>query len=77
MTPSLLVTGARLLTVAADAEDLGYRERGWMLVREGLIAALGDGEPPAETVAAVGAEGGEVLDVDGAFVAPEIGRAHV
>lgn len=74
---SLLVINARLITVAGDptAPDdetaLGYREQGWMLVRDGVIAEIGDGEPPAS------ARGGvEVLDVAGAFVAPGFLSTH-
>lgn len=66
----LLVRGARLLTVAAGAEDLGYVEHGWMLVAEGRIAALGEGEPPVDVTAT------EVLDVAGAFVAPGFVSTH-
>ena len=70
VTGELLVRGARLITVAAGAEDLGYAERGWMLVADGRIAAIGTDEPPAEVTA------GEVLDVGGAFVAPGFVSTH-
>ena len=65
---SLLVINARLLTVAAGAEDLGYLDEGWMLVEDGLIAATGSGQPPAGTTA------DETLDVAGSFV-PASSRA--
>ena len=38
---SLLVTNARLITVPAGTDDPGYIERGYMLVRDGRIAAIG------------------------------------
>lgn len=69
---SLLVRNARLITVAAGAEDLGHVERGWMLVDDGVIVELGAGDPPAEHVAGAG----EVLDVDGSFVAPGFVSTH-
>lgn len=78
----LLVTDARLITLAAssggpdDPEGVGYHERGWMLVEDGLVAATGDGEPPAGVRAAVSAAGGDVLDVGGAFVAPGFVSSH-
>ena len=65
---SLLITHARLITVPAGTEDAGYIEDGWMLVEDGRIAALGSGAP---TVTA-----DEVLDVDGAFVAPGFVSSH-
>ena len=58
---SLLVINARLITVAAGADDLGYLDEGWMLVEDGIIAATGAGQPPAGTTA------DETLDVAGAF----------
>ncbi|MBZ5738448.1 amidohydrolase family protein [Nocardioides mangrovi] len=66
----LLVRGARLITMAPGADDLGYVESGWLLVADGRIAALGAGDPPADVSAA------EVLDVDGAFVAPGFVSTH-
>lgn len=65
---SLLVTNARLITVRAGTDDPGYIERGWMLVEDGRIQAIGEGE------AAVSAD--EVLDVAGAFVAPGFVSSH-
>jgi cytosine/adenosine deaminase-related metal-dependent hydrolase len=67
--PTLLVTNARLITVPAGADDPGYVERGWMLVDGGRIAAIGEGDAPA-------ASADEVLDVDGAFVAPGFVSSH-
>ena len=67
---SLLVTNARLITVPAGTDDPGYVERGWMLVEDGRIAALGAGDPDPATGA------GEVLDVAGAFVAPGFVSSH-
>lgn len=67
---SLLVTRARLLTVADGAPDLGHIDEGWMLVEDGRIAALGAGSPPAGTTA------DETLDVAGAFVAPGFVSSH-
>ena len=66
----LLVVGARLLPVTPDSPDLGYVERGWMLVSEGLVTALGEGDPPADVAAT------ETLDVAGAFVAPGFVSTH-
>ncbi|KAA9143919.1 amidohydrolase family protein [Microbacterium lushaniae] len=65
---SLLVTGARLITIPAGTDDPGYFENGWMLARDGRIAALGEGEPPVTA--------DEVLDVGGAFVAPGFVSSH-
>ena len=45
---SLLVVNARLITVPAGTDDPGYIERGWMLVVDGRIAAIGEGDAPAE-----------------------------
>ncbi len=45
---NLLVVNARLITVPAGTDDPGYLERGWMLVVDGRIAAIGEGEAPAE-----------------------------
>ncbi|HCU78628.1 MAG TPA: cytosine deaminase, partial [Microbacterium sp.] len=67
---SLLVINARLITVAAGADDLGYLDEGWMLVEDGIIAATGAGQPPAGTTA------DETLDVAGAFVAPGFISSH-
>ncbi len=66
---SLLVTDARLITVPAGTDDPGYVERGWMLVEDGRIAAIGEGEPDAATA-------DEVLDAAGAFVAPGFVSSH-
>ncbi|MFT4305450.1 MAG: amidohydrolase family protein [Microbacterium sp.] len=66
--PSLLVTDARLITVPAGTDDPGYVERGWLLVEDGRIAALGAGDP--------GRTADEVLDVAGAFVAPGFVSSH-
>ncbi len=66
--PSLLVINARLITVPAGTEGPGHIERGWMLVEDGRIAAIGAGTPDAAA--------DEVLDVDGAFVAPGFVSSH-
>ncbi len=71
---SLLVTHARLITVAAGRDDPGYIEHGWMLVADGRIAAIGEGDPDAGTLAQ--AADGETLDVQGAFIAPGFISAH-
>lgn len=65
---SLLVTGARLITVPAGTDDPGYIEDGWMLVDDGRIAAIGSGTPTTTA--------DETLDVDGAFVAPGFVSSH-
>ena len=67
---SLLVTNARLITVPAGTDDPGYIERGYMLVRDGRIAAIGAGDP------APGMTADEILDVDGKFVAPGFVSSH-
>jgi 5-methylthioadenosine/S-adenosylhomocysteine deaminase len=66
---ALLVVNARLLTLAPGAPDCGHLERGWMRVEDGRIAAVGEGDAPA-------ADGAEVLDVGGAFVAPGFISSH-
>lgn len=64
----LLVTNALLITLADGAPDVV--EGGWMLVDDdGRIRSTGSGTPPA-------APGAEMLDVDGAFVAPGFVSAH-
>lgn len=65
----LLVTEAKLITVAAGLDHPGYHERAWMLVRDGRIAEIGDGDAPV-------VPGVEILDVGGAFVAPGFVSAH-
>ena len=64
---TLLVVHARLITLAGGGD--GYVEHGWMRVDEGRITAIGSGEAPE-------VPGAEVLDVDGAFVAPGFVSAH-
>ena len=66
---SLLVINARLITVPAGTDDPGYIERGWMRVAEGRIVGIGAGEAPDGTAE-------EVLDADGAFVAPGFVSSH-
>ncbi|MDF2916265.1 MAG: cytosine deaminase, partial [Microbacterium sp.] len=67
---SLLVTNARLITVPAGTDDPGYIERGYMLVEDGRISAIGAGDPAPDVSA------DEVLDVDGKFVAPGFVSSH-
>lgn len=66
---SLLVLNARLITIPTGSADPGYIERGWMRVEDGRIAAIGAGDPSDTTA-------DEVLDVDGAFVAPGFVSSH-
>ncbi len=66
---SLLVVNARLITIPMGSDDPGYIERGWMRVEDGRIAAIGAGDPPDTSA-------DEVLDVDGAFVAPGFVSSH-
>jgi 5-methylthioadenosine/S-adenosylhomocysteine deaminase len=66
---SLLVINARLITIPAGTDDPGYIERGWMRVEDGRIAGIGAGDP-TDAIA------DEVLDVDGAFVAPGFVSSH-
>ena len=66
---SLLVINARLITIPAGSDDPGYIERGWMRVEDGRIAAIGAGDP-------TDSKADEVLDVDGAFVAPGFVSSH-
>ncbi len=71
--PALTVTNAVVIPMADGADWF----RGWFTVgHDGLIAAMGEGEPPraAEGEEAIGT--GEVLDVGGAFVAPGFVSAH-
>ncbi|MDQ1129876.1 amidohydrolase family protein [Microbacterium sp. SORGH_AS_0888] len=72
--PTVLVTHARLITLPAGTDDPGYIENGWMLVDAGRIAALGAGEPPQTLLEGVVPD--EVLDVQGAFVAPGFVSSH-
>lgn len=65
----LLVVNARLLTLAPGAPDCGHIERGWMRVEDDRIAGIGAGDAPA-------ADGAEILDVAGAFVAPGFVSSH-
>jgi len=52
--PALLFVNARILTLKGDGtprrgdalRDLGVIDNGWVLIRDGIIADLGDGEPP-------------------------------
>lgn len=66
---SLLVINARLITIPTGTDDPGYIERGWMRVEHGRIAGIGAGDPGDATA-------DEVLDVDGAFVAPGFVSSH-
>lgn len=66
---ALLITNARIIPVDPTRDDLGYIERGWMLVADGRIAAIGSGAAPSGT-------GAEVRDVDGCFVAPGFVSSH-
>jgi len=65
---SILITGATLLPVADGAPETIFD--GWMLVEDGIIASLGEGEPPRVDAHV------EVVDVAGAFVAPGFVSAH-
>ena len=65
---SILITGATLLPVANGAPETIFD--GWMLVEDGIIASLGEGEPPRVDAHV------EVVDVAGAFVAPGFVSAH-
>lgn len=67
---SLLITGARLITVPSATDDPGYIEHGWMLVEDGRISAIEVGDPPP------GITADEELDVSGAFVAPGFVSGH-
>lgn len=64
----LLVTNALLISMAPGSPDV--LADGWMLVSDdGRIDSLGSGTPPT-------AEGAEVLDVGGSFVAPGFVSSH-
>lgn len=70
----LLVTNALLIPVAADSaanpDSPDVIADGWMLVGDdGRIDSIGSGTPPA-------ADGVEVLDVHGSFVAPGFVSSH-
>jgi len=66
----LLVINARIITMAEPAGSAGgYLDPGWMLVVDGRIDAIGDGEPIWEPDA-------EILDVKGSFVAPGFVSSH-
>ncbi|GGF26261.1 amidohydrolase family protein [Subtercola lobariae] len=87
-SPALTIVNAVIITMADGAEWF----RGWMTVGDdGRITGLGAGEPPeppqaetsdaveGDTAAAAGtsaAPTGEVLDANGAFVAPGFISAH-
>lgn len=64
----LLVTGALIIPVDPNAPD--HLEDAWLLVTDGIIAALGTGTPPQ-----VGDEV-ERLDADGRIIAPGFVSSH-
>lgn len=77
----ILITNARLLTIAAPAgdraprrsegmSDLGVVDRGWILVRDGVIADLGPGTPEAPP------PGTEVVHAEGRVVMPAFVDCH-
>ncbi|GAA2245765.1 amidohydrolase family protein [Herbiconiux moechotypicola] len=69
----LLLTDAVIIPMA-DGTDWF---RGWLSVADdGTVAALEAGEPPAEVLAEAKADGAEVIDAAGAFVAPGFISAH-
>src|SRR6266516_1035921 len=61
---SLLLTGGYVLTMDDDQTEL---DGGWILVRDGLIEALGSADPPP---------GDERLDLAGALVTPGLVNTH-
>ncbi|WP_261164298.1 amidohydrolase family protein [Microbacterium sp. Marseille-Q6965] len=62
-SPDVLITHARLIVTADRVLD-----DAWMHVRDGLVAAVGEGAPPSVDV--------PVVDVGGAFVAPGFVSSH-
>jgi cytosine/adenosine deaminase-related metal-dependent hydrolase len=59
-----LLAHAHVLTLDDDGTEL---RDGWILVEDGLVATLGEGEPP---------ESDERVDLDGAVVTPALVNAH-
>jgi cytosine/adenosine deaminase-related metal-dependent hydrolase len=81
----LLVSNAVIIPMADGADAVGGSAdtagsgwfRGWLSVGDdGRIAALAEGRPPAGVQAEAEQTGAELLDVDGAFVAPGFVSAH-
>jgi len=61
---SLLLAGGYVVTMDDESTEL---EGGWILVRDGLIEAVGDGDPPAAD---------QRLDLRGALVTPGLVNTH-
>src|SRR6266508_2542610 len=61
---SLLLTGAYVVTMDDEQTEL---DGGWILVREGVVEALGSADPP---------EADEAVDLEGALVTPGLVNTH-
>ena len=68
----MLVLNAQLITIPTGSDDPGYIPRGWMRIDGDRIAAIGEGDPSPNDLASTD----DVLDVDGAFVAPGFVSSH-
>lgn len=67
IAPSRLLTGVELRTARLDQPRIA---KGWILLVDGRIKALGEGDPPAGTTA------DEVVPLDGMIVTPGIIDTH-